>query len=423
MTYKAIVCELKNVRRHSGADRLNVANVLGNQIIVGLDNYEGQLGCLFPVDGQISEQFAKAGDLVRRKAPDGTAAGGLFDQNRRVRAQRLRGEKSEGFWTPIESFKFTGYKLDKLKVGFEFDELNGVPLCNKYVTQATLNARAKQAGRQARNELKMFRKHFETEQFRNVAEKIPAGALLIITEKQHGTSHRMANVLDGKKLGRLMGWLYWKLGKQAPKQWTYLHGSRNIILDGGLNDPYYNSQFRQMAVKKLDGNLHKGEVVYLEIVGYINDTTPIMPVHNAAKTKDKELIKTYGKDIVYRYGNVPGQCSPAVYRIVMTNEDGIQTELSWEQVKRRCKELNIPTVPEVIAPFIYDGNATMLRKVCESLSVGPSLLDPTHIREGVCIRIESESMFSIAKLKNFSFLEMESLGKDDDTVVDIEESA
>ncbi len=423
MTYKAIVCQLSNVRKHPGADRLNLANVNGNQIVVGLDNFDGQLGVLFPVDGQLSVEFSTAGDLVRRKNPDGTAAGGLFDQNRRVRAQKLRGEKSEGYWTPIESFKFTGYKLDSLKVGMEFDTLGKYPICNKYVTQATINARAKQAGRQARNELKMFRKHFETEQFRNVAEKIPAGALLIITEKQHGTSHRMANVLDVKKLGRLMGWIYWKFGKQAPKSWTYLHGSRNIILDGGLNDPYYNSQFRQMAVKKLEGNLHKGEVVYLEIVGYINDTTPIMPVHNVAKIKDKELQKTYGKEMVYRYGNLPGACSPAVYRIVMTNEDGIQTELSWEQVKRRCRELGIDTVPEIMPPFIYDGDSVKLRKLCEAHSAGPSTVDASHIREGICIRVEHENLYTIAKLKNFDFLTMESNQKDDDTVADIEESA
>jgi hypothetical protein len=423
VTYKAIVCQLTNVRRHPGADRLNLANILGYQVVVGLDNTEGELGAFFNTDGQLSEAFATKNDLIRRKNSDGSAAGGMFDANRKVRAQRLRGEKSDGFWIPLSAFKFTGYDLSKLKPGFEFSELNGVEICTKYVTQATLRARAKQAGRQARNELKMFRKHFETEQFRNVAEKIPGGSLLIITEKQHGTSHRIGHVLDQKKLHPIMAWVYRTLRRPFPRQWTYLHGSRNIILDGGLNDPYYNSQFRQVAVNKLEGNLHKGEVVYLEIVGYINDTTPIMPIHNAAKTKDKELIKFYGKEMVYRYGNIPGQCSPAVYRIVMVNEDGVETELSWEQVKRRCRELNVPHVPEVTPPFIYDGNTEALRTLCEKLSVGPSTVDLTHIREGICIRVERSVGMSISKLKNFSFTLMESDVKDSDDVVDLEEAA
>jgi hypothetical protein len=423
VTYKAIVCKLTNTRKHPGADRLAISTVNGFQVIVGLDAKDGDVGLFFNTDGRLSEPYCQKNDLLRRKAADGTNAGGMFDANRKVRAQRLRGEISDGYFASLDSVKFTGYNVSKLKVGDEFSELNGVEICRKYETQATLNARAKQAGKQARTELKMFRKHFETEQFRNVAEKIPAGALLIISEKFHGSSHRTTRTLDNKKLHPLVEWGYRKLKRPLPREWKYLHGSRNIILDGGLNDPYYNSQFRQSAVNKLEGNLHKGEVVYLEIVGYINDTTPIMPVHNSGKTKDKELIKTYGKEMVYRYGNVPGQCSPAVYRIVMTNEDGIQTELSWEQVKRRCKELNIPTVPEVIAPFVYDGDSKALRALCEKLSVGPSLLDKTHIREGVCIRVESASMFTIAKLKNFTFLELESNQKDDDTVVDIEEAA
>ncbi len=423
MTYKAIVCQLSNTRKHPNADRLAISTVNGFQVVVGLDSKDGDVGLFFNTDGRLSEAYCAKNDLIRRRDASGVQVGGMFDANRKVRAQRLRGEISDGYFASLDSLKFTGYNISKLKVGDEFSELNGVEICRKYETEATLRARAKQAGRQARNELKMFRKHFETEQFRNVAEKIPSGSLLIITEKQHGTSHRLGHVLDQKQLHPVIKWAYQTFRRPYPREWKYLHGSRNIILDGGLNDPYYNSQFRQQAVKKLEGNLHKGEVVYLEIVGYINDTTPIMPVHNAARTKDKELIKTYGKEMVYRYGNIPGQCSPAVYRIVMVNEDGIETELSWEQVKRRSRELNISHVAEVITPFIYDGNTAQLRALCEKLSVGPSLLDPTHIREGICIRVERSAGMSISKLKNFSFLLMEAESKDDETQVDLEEAA
>lgn len=61
--------------------------------------------------------------------------------------------------------------------------------------------------------------------------------------------------------------------------------------------------------------------------------------------------------------------------------------------------------------------------LCEFLCFGPSLLDASHIREGVCIRIEHPDMFTVAKLKNHDFLEMEANAKDDETTIDIEESS
>src|SRR3989338_6301269 len=105
MTYKAIVCKLTNVRKHPGADRLNLASILGNQIVVGLDSKDGDVGVYFGVDGQLASDFATVNDLVRRKNPDGTPAGGMFDENRRVRAQKFRTEKSEGFFAPLSYFE------------------------------------------------------------------------------------------------------------------------------------------------------------------------------------------------------------------------------------------------------------------------------------------------------------------------------
>ena len=424
MTYKAIVCKLTNVRKHPGADRLNLASILGNQIVVGLDSKDGDVGVYFGVDGQLSSDFATENDLVRRKNPDGTNAGGMFDENRRVRAQKFRGEKSEGFFAPLSYFGYTGYNLSKLKIGDEFDSLNDKPICNKYVTPATLRTQ-KGSGKKTRSNTKWFHKHFETEQFRHYVDKIPAGALIIISEKEHGTSHRIGHVPDELPLPLWKRFLQ-RIGivKFAQSiKWVYLHGSRNVVLDGGLNDPYYSSQFRARAVRKLEGNLRKGESVYLEIVGWTNDSTTIMPRHDVTKLKDKELLKRYGKEMVYTYGNIAGECSPAVYRISMVNEDGYEAELSWSQVQARCSELGIPCVMQVCQPFIYDGDSGKLRVLCESLCGGVSTWDDRHIREGICIRVEHRKMFIILKLKNFEFLAMESVQKDSDDVVDIEEAS
>ena len=137
MIYEAKITKLVNVRPHPNADRLQLATVSGYQIVVGLENYEGQLGIFFPCDGQLSQEYAESNDLIERKDPvTGERAGGYFSANRRVRSQRLRKEKSDGFWATLDTLAFTKVDPSSLTEGMVFDTLNGVPICNKYYTPA-----------------------------------------------------------------------------------------------------------------------------------------------------------------------------------------------------------------------------------------------------------------------------------------------
>ena len=51
--YCAYITELKQLRKHSNADRLQLGTVFGNTVIVDLSYYEGQKVVFFPVDGQL----------------------------------------------------------------------------------------------------------------------------------------------------------------------------------------------------------------------------------------------------------------------------------------------------------------------------------------------------------------------------------
>ena len=79
MAYTGFITTLKNVHKHSNADRLQIGECFGNSVIVSLDYVEGQLGVYFPVDGQLSEEFCKVNDLVRRKDENGNPCGGYLD--------------------------------------------------------------------------------------------------------------------------------------------------------------------------------------------------------------------------------------------------------------------------------------------------------------------------------------------------------
>ena len=54
--YEAYITTLKNVKKHSNADRLQVAECFGNQVIIDLSYKEGDTGIYFPTDGKLGQE-------------------------------------------------------------------------------------------------------------------------------------------------------------------------------------------------------------------------------------------------------------------------------------------------------------------------------------------------------------------------------
>lgn len=102
MAYCGYVVKVEHLRKHTNADRLQIATFFGNDTIVSMDTKCGDLGIYFPVDGQLSERFCAVNDLVRRKDENGKQVGGYLDPDKRnIKALKLRGEKSDGLYLPI----------------------------------------------------------------------------------------------------------------------------------------------------------------------------------------------------------------------------------------------------------------------------------------------------------------------------------
>lgn len=427
-TYKATVVRLPAPEPHNNADSLAIYRIKGVQVILSNQYKGGELGIFLPEDGQVSVEFAEYNNLIGYVDEKGNRKGGMMDHKRRVRAINLRGEKSYGLWLPIESLAFLGdYEFVE---GQELKEVGDHVFCNKYYTDKTLDAIANSQRHGKKGERKkslMFPEHIDTKKYANEIDRVlSTGYSLfdaIITEKVHGTSGRFGYV----KRERPYPWYHparW-FGLTRP-EWVHLIGSRRVVLGEDREyKPFYGTeQFRHESVKDLYGRLHKGEVIYFELVGWVNDQSPIMPAVNTEVLKDKTFVKQYGKEMAYTYGTTRGQVRLIVYRIAMVNEDGVSVDLTWPQVKERCNQLGLEYVKEV-APFYYSWEEEHdRRRIIEELADGPSFYDPRHIREGIVLRFESKELTPIIlKLKSHVFLVLEGHTKDREDYLDMEESS
>jgi hypothetical protein len=436
MSYNAIVTRLTNVRPHPNADKVQLATCHGNQVVIGLDNNEDALGVYFPSDGQLSHEFCYANNLYRKpemnKFPEDKP--GMFDENRRVRAQKFRGEISDGFWVPLHYFGFiqvTGLDVE----GFEFVEWKGIPICNKYINPNTAKIARENQGKKTRvaRSSVMFKEHFDTGHFGKSIHEFEKGQHIIITEKLHGTSGRIGHV----QMTRELSWLEKLAAKFGlainDKEWAYLNGTRRVVLgESKSENQFHDPTIRDKAMNLFKGNLRKGETVYFEIVGYESTGAAIMPSVDTTKMGDKEFTKQYGKSMAYSYGCEPTQSEVYVYRMTFANEDGQSIDYAWNDVVKRCNELGVKTVPHVATLTLNELEAIThkfddrdLREyfsnTVETFGTGPSVLDTRHIKEGVCVRIEGGLVNKTFKFKSFEFKVLEGIVKDSG-VIDTEEA-
>ena len=422
MSYNGYVTKIKNVRKHGNADKLNVGECFGNQVIVSLETLDDSLGVYFPTDGQLSVEYCESNNLTRKKDEFGNDVGGYLDPSKRhIRAIKLRGEISDGLFMPIESLNDFA-KIDKLKDGDIINVLNGVEICKKYVPIKTHSAKVGEPKQKKEKKIKYptFSEHIDTSQLMYNLHQFKAGDICYLTLKMHGTSGRTMYSLKTEKqntnfIKRLLG-----NGKETTaKTWEYVTGTRRVVLENYDGGYYGNNNFRIKYHEQFVDKLYKGETVYYEIVGYEDSGRPIMGKVSNKKTQDKKFIKTYGEETVYSYGCEVGENDMYIYRMSITNEDGFEVDYPWDMVKLRVEQMGLKTVPE-FDRFVYTTKEDLLSRV-EAFVDGVDPIGRTHIREGVVVRVEGKEKFKAFKHKNFFFKVLEGIIKDAG-VIDEEES-
>ena len=451
--YNAYITRLKNLQKHPNADRLLIGECFGNSIIVSLDYTENQLGVYFPSDGRLSMEFAEANNLLRKKDDAGNQIGGYMDpEKRNVTAIRLRGEKSDGLFLPLESLSSFG-DISELKEGDVISTFNGHLICEKYIPKRSNSNNTSAGNRTHKKKVAvspLFSEHADTEQLAYNLNAFKPGDQIEITLKMHGTSQRTGYLPVLKKYKRTILDKLCRREGTPVYDWGYVSGTRRTVLEDYDGGYYGSNEFREQHSKLFEGKLNKGETVYYEVVGFTQTGAPIMSTCSNKKMNDKDFVKQYGEETVFSYdcdptgkkvlygrdenGDAFGletavpQSDIYVYRMTMTNEDGFVVEYTPDFMRYRCEQMGVKTVPVLWSGYIPSLNLAEMshgdwvKKQAEMFYDGPDPIGKTHVREGVVVRIINRPKFAAYKHKNFSFKVLEGLIKADAIEPDMEEA-
>lgn len=424
--HQAIIAKVTELIVIPNADKVQIARVLGENVVVSKSVEVGDIGVFFPEGSQLSFEYCHNNNLHRNsELNSNTEYKGFFDTNRKVRAQPFLKVKSEAYFAGLESLSFAG-DTSTLKVGDKFEDFNGVHICKKFYSEKALKAKGNSETKAKKPSLTpFFKEHVETGQFKHNTHLLKKGDLISIQTKKHGTSFRSSYT---KVLTQLPKWKETinKFIKIFPTEsYEYVTGTRRVVLDSPTKEGFHGSEgYRFEVTETLKPYLQKGMTIYGEIVGFVNGK-PIMSTHSTKELKDKAVNKKYGDTITYKYGCQEGQYKFHIYRITLTTEDGTTIDFTQQQLVQWCKDHDLSPSVDLVEQFVYDGDIEKLSALVDTLTERDEVLtedfeDVSHISEGVIIRVDRETLVPLfLKSKSYFFKVMEGISTEKE--VDVED--
>lgn len=215
VNYLAKIVQINEFKPHSNSEvtKLKCAVIDGFNIICGIDEQPG-LFVYFPTGCCLNPDFLRYANLYRHKELNNDSEKtGMFEDNGRVKAIRLKGELSEGFIIPtviLENYvlSVTNFEL-KCISNTEFDcvEHNGKSfwINKKYIIKSESNrSYTKSNGKQPKGLNKLienqFRFHYDTLLVKKVPKVIHPNDIIQISSKWHGCvdADTIINTSEGK---------------------------------------------------------------------------------------------------------------------------------------------------------------------------------------------------------------------------------
>ncbi len=399
----------------------------GNSCLVGKDSDPNELYLFFPVECQISDEFLANNNLFRHSEKNkDTTKTGFFEDSGRVKAIKFKGIISSGFIIP-ESALWRSFDPSctfsynhKSEVGDEFNIIDGKEICKKYKKPANTPGAPGSKDKNGRiiDEIvnsRMAPEHPDTSQLMKNIHKLNLEDVIAVTYKLHGTSARYYNTLVKRKLSLLERVSRFFGAKIQEEEYKFVCASRRVIKSVAgeevNNKKHYYSEDLWTKVGKnlLEDKLNEGEAIYCEIIG--KDYT--------------------GKEIQGGYSYGFNEPKVYIYRISNINSQGIEVDLSYQQMKLRAEQLGIEVCPELFYGKLEDF-IEKLGKIPRNLTTNdypvdkeyllpqyiedsfkillevPSILDKSVVEEGFILRKDTCNKPEMFKIKSKKFLLHES---------------
>lgn len=399
--YTATVVKLKNLTPVPWLDNLVKTTIFGNDCLVSKNSDANSLYLFFPAETTISDAFLRANNLYRHseKNSDGNQKG-FFEDSGRVKAIKFKWIISTGFVIPLTSLEWI-IKKHSLKEGDEFNEIDNIQICHKYVKPIQISGgKGAKATRALKRFDKMipnqFRFHESTANFWKFVEHLDKRSPTIVTNKLHGTSAVFSHVLVNRKLSLLERVAKFFGVKVQETEYDLLYASRTVLKNRYINSEasnggFYGEDIWGVVMSEICKKIEKGITIYGEIVGFLPSGS---------------FIQKW-----YDYGCRAGEHKFYVYRITSTNADGEVIEFDWRQIKRYCEKYNLLYVPEILATYIeYTQDV-----INPYLEVDCNMCINKVPAEGVVIRMDHLDRFEVYKAKSKRFLEHETKMLDEGT--------
>lgn len=406
--YAAVVTRVKSINTLENCDNVVGVPLFGFQAIVSKDTNVGDIGIVFPAETQLSEEYVTQNNLFRQSELNADKEkAGYIENNRRVKAMKFRGHRSDSLFMPLSSLEFTGINVQELNEGDVFDELNGHAICKKYAPVR------KEFNRVEKNKAKVFSRveekflpmHYDSDNYFRNKDAIKGNQQVVVTQKLHGTSIRIGNTIVKRNLS-LVDKIAQKLGANIrDTEYDYVYGSRKVIKDA--NNPnhlhFYDTDLWSVEGERVKESIPENFIVYGELIGWTPNNAPIQ------------------KGYTY---NIPvGTCDLYIYRVAIVTNQGRLIDLSWEQVKEFCRDMGLKHVPELWVGMhkYFKIEDYMDKKYREDgYKNALELSEDSPCDEGVCVRTDGLAPY-ILKAKSPMFFEHETNMLDQE-VEDIEET-
>ena len=446
INYLSKVVNINNFAPHPNEDytKLKIATVDGFHIAVSTDMGEG-VYVYFPVMSQINGELLSYLNLYRKGEMNrNSEKTGFFEENGRVKGIRLGGAVSEGFLLPIQdlfdwimdavSVEMT---LDDVKIGTEFDaaEHNGKQfwISKKYIIPIKEPPVRLSRGEHRNKKLKHFNRlidgqfkfHYDTVLIKKEPYAIKPDDIIHISSKWHGTSLIVSRVLcktQRTKSEKFLGKIYNLIkGRRNVydtadyfAEYDYIYSSRTVIKNATINPTkkhgFYNVDIWKYGYEHLKPYLTKGMTIYAEIVGYLPTGQFIQKSYDYGCRQPRH-IEDFKEGTNFKV---------MIYRITLTNEDGVVHEFSPREVQVWCKNNNLRPVIEFYYGYARDlypdldvsthWGENFIARLADDKNFFMEMNSPDCINkvphEGVVIKIDDMKSRAY-KLKCFRFISKE----------------